>query len=265
MAANKKYNAFIFDLDGTIYNGLTLIPGAVVTVNKLISINKKIVFVSNKTTDSANDYYKFLKLSGMNVHQDMFITATETITEYLKNNFKNEYFFAIGETKFISAVESAGINFSVDPEKIKVVIITLDRNVTFEKLEIAARALERGAKFFAANIDDTCPVEDGEITDAGSVISALQKRTKRNLEDHFGKPSAYMFQKVMQKLKSKPEETILIGDRLETDIAMANFNNIDSVLVNTGVKKTELNGKSFTSDYKINSVAELLPIIENYL
>ena len=75
---------------------------------------------------------------------------------------------------------------------IDIVIITLDRTLNYTKLEIAANALDNGARFYAANIDNTCPVERGEILDAGATISALEKRTNRKLEKHFGKPSKYM-------------------------------------------------------------------------
>ena len=86
--------------------------------------------------------------------------------------------------------------------------------MNYKKLEIAANALERGARFFAANIDDTCPVTGGEVLDAGATISALEKRTHRKLELHFGKPSKFMMDAVLKLLNSDKANTLLIGDRL---------------------------------------------------
>lgn len=104
--------------------------------------------------------------------------------------------YTIGEKKFLEEIKEVSLNYFEIANNINVVIITLDRTFNYEKLEIAARAIENGAKFFAANIDDTCPVENGEVLDAGSVISALEKRTKRKLELHFGKPSEFMIGKL---------------------------------------------------------------------
>jgi ribonucleotide monophosphatase NagD (HAD superfamily) len=125
-------------------------------------------------------------------------------------------------------------------------------------LEIAARALENGARFFAANIDDTCPVDDGEVIDAGSTISALQKRTHRKLELHFGKPSELMFNEIKNYLNFIPSRTLLIGDRLETDITMGHAFGIDTALVHTGVKMF-LNGtENVIPTYQLKSVFDLL-------
>ena len=111
---------------------------------------------------------------------------------------------------------------------------------------------------FAANIDDTCPVDSGEVLDAGSIISALEKRTHRKLELHFGKPSEFMFNEIKDRLKLDPARTLLIGDRVETDIAMGNKFGIDTVLVETGVKNfiNGLNG--FSPTYQLKSVFDII-------
>ena len=127
-------------------------------------------------------------------------------------------------------------------------------------MEIAAHALEKGARFFAANIDNTCPVVDGEITDAGVTISALEKRTHRKLELHFGKPSEFMFREIKKALNTDPGKILLIGDRIETDIAMGNNFNIDTALVSTGVKNYANEQTSIIPTYNLNSVADILTL-----
>jgi HAD superfamily hydrolase (TIGR01450 family) len=134
----------------------------------------------------------------------------------------------------------------------------LDRTINYEKLETAARALENGAKFFAANIDDTCPVDNGEVIDAGSTISALEKRTHKKLELHFGKPSEFMFEEVKSRLKAELSKVLLIGDRLQTDIAMGNKFGVDTALVSTGVKFFPNGTDNIVPTYKLNSVFDLL-------
>ncbi len=253
-----KYDYFIFDLDGTIYRGEHLIPNADRVVNQLKSINKKIVFVSNKTTGTANDYYDLLKNWGLNVEENEIINSTIVASRYLNQNFKGKVFFAIGEDSFINEIEKSSLKYSTTPEEINILLVTLDRTLNYKKLEIAARALENGARFFAANIDDTCPVDDGEVIDAGSTISALQKRTHRKLELHFGKPSEFMFNEIKNHLQFIPSKTLLIGDRLETDIRMGNEFGIDTVLVHTGVKYFPNGTENILPTYQLNSVFDLI-------
>ena len=252
----KKYKGYIFDLDGTIYRSDKLIPNADKVIEKLKSLGKKIIFISNKTTGSVQEYYEFLRSKNIDINENDIITSTTVIIKYLTGNHPGALFYAIGEELFVKELTNNGLVFSTDPKKIQIVIVTLDRTLNYNKLEIAAKALENGARFYAANIDDTCPVEGGEITDAGSIITALEKRTHKKLEKHFGKPSKYMIDEIRKRLNLDLGECLIVGDRLETDIAMGNKFNIDSALVSTGVTNY-LNGK-FKPTYRINSVYDLI-------
>ena len=254
----EKYNGFIFDLDGTIYRGENLIPNADKTINHIKSTGKKAIFISNKTTGTVEDYHKFLISKGVPIETDEIINSTVVIKNYLSTNYSGQKFFAIGETLFIKEIKSIGLTFSSNPSDIDLLIVTLDRTLNYEKLEIAARALENGAKFFAANIDDTCPVDDGEVLDAGATISALEKRTHKKLELHFGKPSKFMFEEIKKRIKVDLKQTLLIGDRLETDIALGNKFGIDSALVSTGVKYYPNGTDHIKPTYYLNSVSDLL-------
>ena len=254
----EKYDGFIFDLDGTIYRGEKLIPNADKTINHIKATGKEAIFISNKTTGSIKDYHDFLISKGVNIEAEEIINSTLVIRNYLLDNYISKKFFAIGEELFIKEIESAGLSFSSDPSEIDLLIVTLDRTLNYEKLEIAARALEYGAKFFAANIDDTCPVDEGEVLDAGSTISALEKRTHKKLELHFGKPSRFMFEEIKKRIKVDLKKTLLIGDRLETDIAMGNNFGIDSALVSTGIKYYPNGTGHIKPTYYLNSVFDLI-------
>jgi HAD superfamily hydrolase (TIGR01450 family) len=254
----NKYDSFIFDLDGTIYTENKLIENADRTINLIKKLGKKVVFISNKTTGSSYDYYLLLKSFNINVEPEEIINASVVIKKYLKKNYPGKNFFAIGEQKFIDEIENEGLKYCTNPDLIDIVIVTLDRTLNFEKIERAAHALEKGAHFFAANIDNTCPVLDGEITDAGVTIAALEKRTHKKLELHFGKPSKFMFDEIKSYLKMDNSRMLLTGDRLETDIAMGNIFGIDTALVHTGIKNI-LNGNAdIKPTYEISSVASIL-------
>ncbi|MDP2365244.1 MAG: HAD-IIA family hydrolase [Ignavibacteria bacterium] len=254
----NKYDSFIFDLDGTVYRGESIIPGADKTINHLKHLGKKVLFISNKTTGTVKDYYIFLKNFGLNVEEDEIINSTIVVKNYLLDNHPAKKFYAIGEQVFIDELVVAGLQFSNDPKKIEVLLITLDRTLNYDKLEIAAKALENGARFFAANIDDTCPVEGGEVLDAGATISALEKRTHKKLELHFGKPSDFMMNEIKSRLNGDISKALLIGDRLETDIAMGNKLGIDTALVSTGVKLYTNGNSEIKPTYYLNSVYDLI-------
>ncbi|MCZ6701443.1 MAG: HAD hydrolase-like protein [Ignavibacteria bacterium] len=156
----------------------------------------------------------------MNIDENYIVSSTIVLQKYLFNTFLRSKFFAIVEDNFVKEIEESGLVYSKIPEEIDILIVTLDRTLNNNKLEIAARALENGARFFAANIDDTCPVDEGEILDAGSTISTLEKRTHKKLELNFGKPSVFMFEEIKRRLKVDLKRVLLIGDSLETDIAL---------------------------------------------
>ncbi|MCU0342993.1 MAG: HAD-IIA family hydrolase [Ignavibacterium sp.] len=254
----NKYDSFIFDLDGTVYRGDDIIPGADITINRLKDSGKKLIFISNKTTGTIRDYYTFLKSFRLDIEESEIINSTYVLKNYLKDNYINSTFYAIGEEIFIKEISEARLNYSEDPSKVEILLVTLDRTLNYKKLETAANALENGARFFAANIDDTCPVSGGEVLDAGSTISALEKRTHRKLELNFGKPSKFMMDEVMKRLSSDKSKTLLIGDRLETDIAMGNRFGIDTALVSTGVKHYTNGNSDIKPTYYLNSVADLI-------
>ena len=254
----EKYDGFIFDLDGTIYRGENIISNADKTVNFIKASGKKTIFISNKTTGSIKDYYDFLYSKGLDIDENDIVSSTIVLKKYLSGTFLRSKFFTIGEDNFVKEIEESGLVYSEIPEAIDILIVTLDRTLNYNKLEIAARAIENGARFFAANIDDTCPVDEGEILDAGSTISALEKRTHKKLELNFGKPSVFMFEEIKRRLKVDLKKVLLIGDRLETDIALGNNFGIDSALVSTGVKYYPNEADGIKPTYYLNSVADLL-------
>jgi HAD superfamily hydrolase (TIGR01450 family) len=254
----ENYRGFIFDLDGTLYRGNQLIPGADQVLNFLKKKKTPFLLVTNKTTNTTAEYIDFLRAHGADVSNADIISAASLITEHVSQNFPGNRFFALGEQPFINGLIDAGLEYSETPGKIDLVIITLDRFLTLNKLELAAHAIENGARFLAANIDDTCPVEGDEIWDAGSTIAALEKRTHRKLEMHFGKPSPFMIDTILRRLNLPKEQLLLVGDRMETDIKMAHLAGITSAIVKTGVKNDLSDCNGTVPDYILNSVADLL-------
>ncbi len=244
-------------MDGTIYLEDKMIDGAVETLNYLIEKNKHILFVTNKTTQTKQEYARFLKNNGVAVSSDNILTAANNCVSYLKQERSKKKFYAIAEDVFINSIKDAGLIFTENIDEVEIIIISLDRNYSKSKFEIAKTALLNGAEFLAANIDNTCPVIEGEIVDAGIVIADLEKETGKKLLQHFGKPSEYMISTINNSLKYNREDYLLIGDRLETDILMGNIIGVDTMLVNSGVFNSVESGNS-SPTYNATTIKELL-------
>ena len=251
------YEGFIFDLDGTIYRELKPIDGVAEVFNVLKSLQKKFVFVSNRTTSLKNQYCEKLNSFGIQCNEDQIITSAEVTKNYLIQNFPDHKVFVIGEKVFIDYLKNNQIKIA--NHHIDIVLVSLDRKLNYQKLLKAQKALSNGARFFAANADLTCPVEDTEILDAGYTIIALENLTGRKLEKNFGKPSSLIINEVLNQINIPKEKCIIIGDRLETDILMAKQNGIHSALVLSGVTRENMLFEStIKPNYVLKSVADLI-------
>jgi HAD superfamily hydrolase (TIGR01457 family) len=253
-----KVVGYIFDLDGTIYRGDRVTPGACQSVQILRKRGRKIVFLSNKPLFSRKTYAEKLCALGIPAQEDEVIISSWVLARELAKEAPEAKIFAIGETPLLEELTRVGLTLTDDPEEIEYVIAAFDRTFDYRKLNIAFQALKRGAHFYATNPDRTCPVEGGEIPDAAAVIAALEATTGRKVEKIFGKPSRYMIQTALKVLGLPPEKCAMMGDRLETDIRMAKENGLTAILVLTGVIRPEdLKDSPFQPDYVLPSLAKL--------
>ncbi len=246
------------DLDGTVYRGKRLIPGAKETIEVLRKRGRRILFVSNKPLYSRRDYAQNLSLLGVPATERDVINSSFILAHYLAKEASGARVFAIGEPPLLEELQAAGLKLSENLEEIEYVITAFDRTFDYRKMNIAFQALRRGAHFYATNPDRTCPVEDGEIPDAAGVIAALEATTGRKVEKVFGKPSRYMVEVALEVLGLRAEACAMVGDRLETDIRMAKEHGLKGILVLTGVTKPEdLRNSPIQPDYVLASIAEL--------
>ncbi|MGZ3560084.1 MAG: HAD-IIA family hydrolase [Thermodesulfobacteriota bacterium] len=235
------FRGFIFDLDGTIYLGDLLIPGADRIIRLLREKGKKVVFLSNKPLQTGEDYASKLTQLGIPAEPDEVINSTFVIMHYLKKNAPQARIFVVGETPFIEELKRAGFRITEEPREIDYVVVAFDRTFDYRKLNIAFQAIKKfGAHFVATNPDRTCPVEGGEIPDCAGMIAAIEAVTEKKVEVIVGKPSPIMIQAVLDVLGLRPEDCILIGDRLETDIKMGKDSGIATGIVLTGVTDEEI-------------------------
>ena len=256
------FKGFIFDLDGTIYRSDQLILGADAVIRLLRENKRKVVFLSNKPLQTREGYAAKLTRLGIPTQPDEVINSTFVMTNYLKKIAPQARLFVVGETPFVEELKRAGFSITDDPKEIEYVVVAFDRTFDYQKLNIAYQSIKLGAHFVATNPDRTCPVEGGEIPDCAGMIAAIEAVTEKKVEIIVGKPSPIMIQTVLDVMGLKPEDCILIGDRLDTDIKMGRESSIATGIVLTGVtdEKT-LKGSSIHPDFIFQSIAD----VENLL
>ena len=249
---------YLLDLDGTVYLGERLIAGVGEAIEALRSRGRRIVFLSNKPLHSRRDYAEKLTRLGVPTTEEDVVNSSYVLARYLVKRAPGAKVFVIGEEPLRAELRSANLVLTEDPEKIEYVIAAFDRTFDYHKLNIGFQALRRGAHFIATNPDRTCPVEGGEIPDAAAVIAALEATTQRKVETIVGKPSLYMTDVALEQLGVPAARAAMVGDRLETDVAMGLNAGLISILTLSGVSSREdLEDSPVQPDYVIESLAEL--------
>jgi NagD protein len=253
------YLGYIFDLDGTIYLGEKLIPGARETIERLKSLSKKIVYLSNKPLQTREDYASKLTRLGIPTHPEEVINSSLVMARWLSRQAPGATIYVIGEIPLIEEMVRAGFRISEKAGEIQYVIASFDRTFDYRKLNIALQAIKKGARFVATNPDRTCPVEGGEIPDCAAMIGAVEGTTGKKVEAVVGKPSDIMIRVAVDSMGLRPEDCVLVGDRLETDMVMGKKAGMAAALVLTGVTSREtLRRSEVQPDYVWESVAEIL-------
>ena len=253
------FGGYIFDLDGTIYLGEKLIPGAGETIERLKSLSKKIIYLSNKPLQTREDYAAKLTRLGIPTRAEEVINSSLVMARWLSGEAPGATIYVIGEAPLIQELVRAGFRISEKAGEIQYVIASFDRTFDYRKLNIALQAIKKGAHFVATNPDRTCPVEGGEIPDCAAMIGAVEGTTGKKVETVVGKPSDIMIRVAVDYMGLRPQDCVLVGDRLETDMVMGKKAGMAAALVLTGVTTREsLKNSDIQPDYVWESVAEII-------
>ena len=259
------YDGFILDLDGTVYLGNELIPGALETIEYLKANNKKVLYLTNKPLETREQYANKLTELGIPTKPDEILTSSVVMAHYLNRQSSGPLVYVIGEQPLIDELQLAGIKTIQQPELIEFavdyVVVAFDRTFDYKKLNNGFQAIKKGARFVATNGDRTCPVPGGEIPDCAAMIGALEGATGKKVEIIVGKPHRLTIEAALSLLKVEKERAIIIGDRIETDILMGKNAGIASALVLTGItKKDDFSKKGITyrPTYILDSIKQIL-------
>jgi HAD superfamily hydrolase (TIGR01450 family) len=251
------YRGFVLDLDGTVYLGERLIPGADRAIARLRAAGRRVVFVSNKPLASVREYADKLSSLGVPVAADDVINSAGVTATYLSAQTPGAAAIVIGERALVNELEAAGIRVVDDANAARWVVLSFDREFDYGKLRLAFEAIRAGAEPIATNPDRTCPFDGYELPDCAAVIGAVEGCTGRKVELVAGKPSPIMISAAATRLGIGIDECLVVGDRLETDVAMARAAGTDSALVLTGVAKHPAAIAAAAPTYVLNSIAGL--------
>lgn len=260
----KRKRLYLLDMDGTLYLDDRLFEGAADFLSHIRASGGKYVFLTNNSSRGVGSYTEKMLRLGVPAQNGDFITSVDALVYRLVNCYgsraKHHRMYIMGTDSFKVQMRDQGFNITDRFEDdIKTLIVGFDRELTFAKLEDACRLLSRKERvdYFATNPDWVCPTEYGFVPDCGSIVFMLEKATGRKPE-FVGKPKPQMAYLAMERFGFSPEETLLIGDRLYTDIACGINAGVDTAFVLSGEGKIkDIDETGFIPTYIFEGVGEI--------
>ncbi len=262
---DRLYDGYVFDLDGTIYLGDELLPGAKRLVETLRDNGKKVVFLSNNPTKDPEMYSEKLTKLGLPTPEEEIVNTVVTMTQWLLQNHPDAVVYPIAEEPLRKSLRNAGIKLSDNPEEIDIVIASYDRTFEYEKLQIAFDAIwfHNRAKLVTTNPDHYCPFPGGRgEPDAAAIVGAIEACTQAKCEVNTGKPDPIMLETITEMVGLDPAECVMTGDRLYTEIRMALDAGMPSAVVLTGETDAAMLAEELDEnmpDFVLDRIDRLIP------
>ncbi len=255
---NEK-KLFLLDIDGTIGFDSTLFDGAMNFFEIVKKRKGKYVFITNNSTKSISDYVEKFQKMGVDVDKTNFVTSSYATALYLKQRYGEQKLFVVGTSSFLKELKSFGLHITEEKEEdIVAVVVGFDNELTYHKVQMACELLQtRELDYIATNPDLVCPVGFGYVPDCGAICDFLEKAIKRT-PLYVGKPNPIIVDMCLETNSFSREQTVVIGDRLYTDIACGLNAKVDTLLVFTGeAKKEDLKDTEFRPTYYCNSIRDI--------
>lgn len=232
--ALRRKKLFLLDMDGTIYNENRLFEGTLDFLKQIEENGGRYIFITNNSSKSAEDYVKKVNAMGIPADASHFYTSGQATAFYLKEYYPGQKVYCMGTRSLVRELLDSGIDTVTEvDEEATVVLLGFDTENTSEKIRNTCIMLGKDVTYLATNPDLVCPVSFGYIPDCGSMSIMLKNATGKT-PFFIGKPEPIMVECVLQKLGASHEETLIIGDRLYTDIATGKNAGVDTVCVLSG-------------------------------
>lgn len=255
---NNEITGCVIDLDGTVYRGKQAIEGAIQAIDELKAMGKQTVFLSNRGNMSREACCERLIGMGLESVKKEEILLSSTVTaRYVKKHYPRAKVWTLGDEGLRDELRDEGVAHADKPELADWLIITLHETLTYRELNAAFRAVRHGAGIIATNADKTFPGEDGESIDVGGMIGAITASTGKEVDVVIGKPSRLMADAALETLGLPPEKCVVIGDSLESDVALGKQAGMKTALVLTGsVNRKEAEASGVQPDWIWDSLAD---------
>ena len=254
----KKVQCFLFDMDGTIYLGDKLLPGA---KNFLRDLDEKKVpyyFLTNNSSRSRVDYVEKLNRLGLKTPSEKIFSSGEATAIYLKKQGRGTRIFLVGTPSLEQ--EFVDLGFQLVHDAPDYAVLGFDTTLTYEKLWKLCDFAREGIPYIATHPDINCPIETGFMPDIGAMMAFVETSTGRQPDVIIGKPNPPIVEAIVEKTGYRVDQLAMVGDRLYTDIAMG-ATGITTILVLTGeTKESDLESSEHQPDYVVKDISELREI-----
>lgn len=252
---------FLFDIDGTIAVGDTLYPGTRPMLDYIQSIGGKAYYITNNSTKSSADYVKkFRDVFGLETSREQFITSGYMTMRHLRQHHAWDKIFVLGTASYIASLRSAGLYITESPDaNVQCVVAAYDDELTYQKLVNTYKLLSTmDIPFYATNPDLCCPVDFGFIPDCGAICQMLTASTGQTPR-YLGKPNPKVVSLCQADSGFRDDQTLVVGDRLYTDIACGINSKVDTCVLYTGeATPEEVAHTQYKPTYAFSDIQELL-------
>jgi 4-nitrophenyl phosphatase len=231
----KDIKGLIIDMDGVLWHDTEPIGDLSKIFDNIRKFGLRFILATNNATKTVDEYLAKLKTLGVDLEKWQVINSAEATGLYLQERFpQGVNAYVVGEPSLKMTLESCGVTVvDLDEPNPQVVVASLDYSLNYRKLEHASLLIQNGCFFIGTNPDVTLPTPKGFIPGSGTIVAALEIATKKKAKI-IGKPEPYLYQMAMKRLALKPNETLAVGDRLETDILGAVAAGMRAALVLSG-------------------------------
>lgn len=255
-----RIRGYLLDMDGTLYIGGQAVPGAVELLAALRAAGRPHLVLTNNSSKARSRYRERLALLGMPVPLSAVLTSGGASAEWLRDHTALRRPYVLGTPALKGECRRAGLLPSPAAEA-DCVLLGYDTGVTYRTLSDACLAVARGLPYYATHADRTCIAPEGLLPDAGALIAAIDVTTGRR-PVILGKPEASMVAAGLSRLGTSPDETLILGDQLDTDMMLGQSSGILSVLTLSG--EAALRAREYENvrpDVRVRHPGELLALL----
>lgn len=257
-----EFSGAVLDVDGTVVRGDDPIPGAPAGYRRLRETGIETLFVSNNPTKAPPAYVDRLGAAGYDIDAERVLTAGSVTTRYLREHHANDDLLCIADPGLLAQFADAGLSTTDDVDAADALIASVDREFDYEDLCTALWALEREIPFIGTDPDVVIPAPERDVPGSGAVINAVAGVAERDPDAVLGKPSDTAIEMVRERLPYPPEECLVVGDRLNTDIALGERAGMTTVLVRSGVTDDDdLAASDLSPDHVLDHLGEIDRIV----